>query len=524
MQTAYDLVWMAAERSLDQLAMVDDVTGRALTYRQLMEEIDCVAAGLAARNVGQGTRVASALPTQWEHGILLLALTRLGAVPMLLNFRLKPEETAQLMELGEVEAAIIQSDAALAGTVSSALPAGAPVWAVGGATGGAVDFAGCRGDPATLPSVPRPDPDDLAFVFYTSGTTGLPKGVMLSHKTTEHRILWLATQGGLRHGRHLRALGVMPLSHAIGFYAVFLVTLAFDGTFYMVSQLNPAALVDLIEEKKITYAFCVPMLYHAILSAPNYAPEKVKSLELVLYGGASIEPAVLDQMDREWPAIVRHIYGTTETMCSLYQPEPVGRHLTLRAGFYSRVRVIRLEGTAQDVTEPGEEGELIIDIHADTVFSGYLNLPEATAEKIIDGWYHSGDIFLVEGDGDYTFVGRADDMIRTGGESVHPEEIEVILDAQEEVKESSVIGISDPKWGEIVIACITPASGGLDPAALNEVFRQSSLADFKRPKAYLVLDQFPRNAEGKILRRVLRETALKAQSEGSDIELLRISS
>ena len=92
MQTAYDLVWMAAERSLDQLAMVDDVTGRALTYRQLMEEIDCVAAGLAARNVGQGTRVASALPTQWEHGILLLALTRLGAVPMLLNFRLKPED------------------------------------------------------------------------------------------------------------------------------------------------------------------------------------------------------------------------------------------------------------------------------------------------------------------------------------------------------------------------------------------------------------------------------------------------
>ncbi len=301
-------------------------------------------------------------------------------------------------------------------------------------------------------------------------------------------------------------------------------TLAFDGTFYMVSQFNPAALVDLIEERKITYAFCVPMLYNAILSAPNYTPEKMKSLELVLYGGSSIEPAVLDRMDREWPAIVRHIYGTTETMCSLYQPEPVGKHLTLRPGFYSRVRVIRLDGDADDLASQGEEGELIIDIDADTIFSGYLNRPEATAEKVIDGWYHSGDIFIVEEGGEYTFVGRVDDMIRTGGESVHPEEIEVVLDAQDEVKESSVVGIPDPKWGEIVVACIVPAAETLDPAALNEVFRKSKLADFKRPKAYLIVDQFPRNTANKVLRRVLRDLVSTARDGGGEVELHTVSS
>ena len=211
-------------------------------------------------------------------------------------------------------------------------------------------------------------------------------------------------------------------------------------------------------------------------------------------------------------------------MCSLYQPEPVGKHLTLRPGFYSRVRVIRLDGDADDLASQGEEGELIIDIDADTIFSGYLNRPEATAEKVIDGWYHSGDIFIVEEGGEYTFVGRVDDMIRTGGESVHPEEIEVVLDAQDEVKESSVVGIPDPKWGEIVVACIVPAAETLDPAALNEVFRKSKLADFKRPKAYLIVDQFPRNAANKVLRRVLRDLVSTARDGGGEVELHTVSS
>ena len=213
---------------------------------------------------------------------------------------------------------------------------------------------------------------------------------------------------------------MVPISHAIGFYGTLLVTLAYNGTFYTMSAFNPVAANDLIERHKINYLFSVPTLYQAMVSAPNYKPEKMASLDLVLYGGAPIMPALLDRIDREWPATVRHIYGTTEIMCALYNPEPVGRPVTLRPGYYSRVRVVRHGGNENDLVKPGEAGELIVDASADTFFSGYLNRPDANAEKLRNGWYFTGDVCVMREDGDVDLVGRVDDVIRSGGESVYP--------------------------------------------------------------------------------------------------------
>ena len=518
-QTGYDLVWLAAERTPDQLAMADDVSDRRLTYTQLIAEVDAIAAGLAEKGIKQGTRTATVLPTTWEHALVLLALMRLAAVPALINFRLKPDQIAGLIEAGSLEAAVIPADPELAEAVATALPAGAPIWSVGGADGPALDFETCRGDPGTLPARPKPDPADLAFVFYTSGTTGPPKGVALPHRATEHRIVWLSTQAGLRHGAHLRTLGVMPLSHAIGFYGTFLVTLAYNGTFYLVSRFDPTAAVDLIKRERLTYAFCIPTLYHAIASAPNYAPSKVASLELVLYGGATIDPGLLNRMDTEWAATIRHIYGTTETMCSLYNPNPVGQHTRLRPGYYSHVRVVG-PGGVDDLAAPGEEGELIVDVNTDAIFTGYLDAVEATQSKIKDGWYYTGDVLIVEGGGDYTFVGRADDLVRSGGENIPPEEVEAVLDACAGVAESAIIGFPDKKWGEVVLACVVAESGSA--AAIDKHCRQSELAGFKRPKAYLFVEKLPRNAANKVLRRELRELALKAESGEGDLRLHRV--
>jgi len=515
MQTAFDLVWLSAERTPDQMALVDDASARSLTYRALIDEIETVAAGLAERGIGPLSRVATALPGSFDHCIVLLALQRLAAVPMLLNHRLKPEEIAALLADGDAEAAVIGGDGALVDAATGCLPDGAPVLAVGVGTGEAEDYGRCRGDPSRLDPPPRPDPEDPAFVFYTSGTTGLPKGVVLAQRTTEHRIVWLSTQGGLRHGTHNRTLGFMPLSHAIGFYGVFLVTLAFGGTYYVMSGFDPAAAVDIADRHAITYMFAVPTLYHAMTRAPNYDPEKMRSLELVLYGGGAIDPELIRHMDETWPAAIRHIYGTTETMCSLYNPDPLDRPASLRPGFYSRTRAIRIGGGPEDAIGPGEEGELIIDTSADTTFSGYLNRPDATAEKVRDGWYYSGDVVEVEANGDLTLRGRVDDVIRSGGENIHPEEVEAVVAAHPGVAECCVIALPDPHWGQAAVACVVAAGEAPAGRDLDAHCRTSALAGFKRPKGYLFVDGLPRNAANKVLRRELRRTAEEAASRGA---------
>jgi 2-furoate---CoA ligase len=518
-KTAYDLVWIAGERTPDQLALVDDRTDRKLTYRQLLAEIDMVAAGFAARGVKAGSRVATILPNFLEHCVALLALQRLAAVPALMNARLQPAELAKLVVQGEIEGAIIRRDEALAEAIAAALPAGATLLSVESAVGKAEDFATCRGDPADLPEIPRPDPEATAFVFYTSGTTGLPKGVVIAHRTSEHRIVWISTQAGLRHGTHNRTLGMVPISHAIGFYGTFLVTLAYNGTFYTMSAFNPVAANDLIERHKINYLFSVPTLYQAMVSAPNYKPERMSSLDLVLYGGAPIMPALLDRIDREWPATVRHIYGTTEIMCALHNPEPVGRPVTLRPGYYSRVRIVSHGGNENDLVKPGETGELIVDASADTFFSGYLNRPDATAEKLRNGWYFTGDVCVLRDDGDVDLVGRVDDVIRSGGENIYPEEVEAVLATHPAIREAAVIGVPDPLWGEMVVACVALAAAGTRWQEFDAHCRASTLARYKKPRAYLTMDTLPRNAANKVLRQSLRETVNTERERGKSDRL-----
>jgi 2-furoate---CoA ligase len=307
---------------------------------------------------------------------------------------------------------------------------------------------------------------------------------------------------------------MVPISHAIGFYGTFLVTLAYNGTFYTMSAFNPVAANDLIERHRITYLFSVPTLYQAMVSAPNYKPERMTSLELVLYGGAPIMPALLDRMDREWPATVRHIYGTTEIMCALYNPEPVGRPVTLRPGYYSRVRVVRQGGGENDVVAPGEAGELIVDASADTFFSGYLNRPEATAEKLRNGWYFTGDVCRLRTDGEVDLLGRVDDVIRSGGESIYPEEVEALLATHPAIREVAVIGVPDPLWGEMVVACVAFATGAAEWRELDAHCRVSSLARFKKPRAYLMLEKLPRNAANKVLRQALHEAVCSERAGG----------
>ena len=517
MQTAYDLVRMAALRTPEQLALVDDRSDTQLTYRALIAEVDSIAAGLVDLGVTAGTRFATALPNLIEHCLLLLALQRIAAVPALLNFRLKADELLELLSQGRMQGAALLQDELLAERVTAGLPPRSLVLTVGGATATSVEFASCRGDASGL-AVPKPDPEEPAFIFYTSGTTGLPKGVVLAHRTSEPRVVWLSTMMGLRSGPHIRSLGCSPLSHAIGFHGVFLATLAYNGTFFTMSSFDPASALDLIERHSITYLFSLPTLYSAMVSAPAYRPERVKSLQTVYWGGSPIEPALLEQLDREWPATLGHIYGTTETMCPLCNTNPVGEHDVLLPAYSSRVRVA-LEDDPETSAAPGEAGELLIDATTDATFSGYLFRPDVSADRVRNGWYHTGDAAVQDAAGRVRLAGRLDDLIRSGGESIQPDEVEHTLASHPDVSEAAVVGAPDPHWGQVVVACVVGKNGSLDTAELDRWCRESRLADFKRPRLYAFVDVLPRGPGGKLLRRALRDRVADARTGTEELDL-----
>ena len=386
MKSAWDLVAMAAHRTPRQLALVDDRGDRRLTYAELVEEVESIAAGLAARGVKPGTRFATALPNLFDHCLVALALHRLGAVVALLNFRLKADDIAALVERTRIEGAVILPDPELASRLRAVLPAAAPLLAAGGAAGAAEDLAACRGARESAPPYPELDPEAPSMIFFTSGTTGLPKGVALAHRTHEPRVTWLPTQIGFRGGTHLRSLAISPLSHAIGYHGIFLSTLAFNGTFYALSPLEPSRALDVIERDTINYLFTLPTILQALVDAPTYSPARMKSVETVYWGGAPIHRALYDRLRREWPAKLGHIYGTTETMCALCNPEPADQPDVLLQAYGSRVRIADLADFDRTVA-PGAEGELLIDATPDAIFSGYLDRPDATAEKLRGGWY-----------------------------------------------------------------------------------------------------------------------------------------
>jgi len=510
MQTVHDLVARGRARAPKQLAIVDDRSARKLTYAELLAEIERVAAGFAACGVKPGGIIATCLPNLYEHALTLLALDRLGAIPALINARLKPDDVGELIHQGGMSAALVMADRAAVAAARAALPERAPIVTMGGALEGTIDFASLAAAPGSLAPYARPHPDATAFVFYTSGTTGLPKGAEIPHRAAEPRLLYMATQCGLVHGTHNRVLGLMPLFHVVGFYSVLLAALGLDGTYYVCSAFDPSAVVETIEKRGITLVYGTPTHFHALLAAPNFAREKAARVETVVYAGAAMPGPLLERVGAAFDARLVNIYGTTEIMNALYMPNPVGKPHTYRPGFYSGVRVGRFGGSVHDETAPGEDGELLVDATADATFTRYLNRPEATAAKLQDGWYRTGDIAVRRDDGDLEVKGRVDDMIISGGENIYPEEVEAALIQHEGVRECSVVGVADQKWGETVVACVVAKSPGLEEADLDKFLRAGRLADFKRPRTYLFMDELPKNATNKVLRRILREKAARA--------------
>jgi len=365
------------------------------------------------------------------------------------------------------------------------------------------------------PRVPaQPDEEDTAALVYTSGTSGKPKGVMLSHRAIRAN----AKQGA--SGMELRTtdtmLGVLPQFHSYGLTQLTLTPLMHGVRIVYTARFQPKKLIDLIREHRATCMVGIPSMFNALAAVKSAGPEDVKSLRLVVSGSEALSDAVFDRFKERYGIPINEGYGMTEmgpaTHCCLHgesRKHTVGPPLP---GVEQRIVDVSDERTLP----PGEEGE--IRLRGPNQMSGYWKLPEETANAFDEeGWYRTGDLGKVDPDGYLRITGRIKEIIIVGGENVGPREIEDVLNRHPAVHASGVVGTSDSVRGEVPIAFVELAEDAGEVASRDlQAFCREHLAGYKVPREVHFVDELPRSPTGKVLRRELM--AMRGRGESSETQ------
>lgn len=515
-----------AERPADLAALFRDLVARfperdavvagdeRLSFTALDGRIARIAGGLAALGVGPGDRVALLLHNGWAFVASLLACNRLGAICVPIGIRQRRAELEFL--LTDCGAAVLIHEAALAESVpaADAVPDLRLRFCVGGRASGARPFEDLlAGNPmATGAAIdPEINPEDVAVILYTSGTTGRPKGAMLTH--------FGIVQSSLAFSRCLsfteaeRALAAIPLSHVSGLVGIFYSTLIAGGALVTLrAGYGIADLLALAARQRITYTILVPALYTLAVMRPDLAEHDLSAWRIGCFGGAPMPEATIAELDRVLPNLVLvNAYGATETTSPTTimppglnpsHPDSVGQVVPC-----GRVEIRGLDGS---VLPAGETGELWIS--GPMVVPGYWNRPEANDEAFVDGAWRSGDIGTVDADGFVKVFDRLKDMINRAGYKVFSAEVENVLNHHPQIVEAAVVGRPDPVLGERVHAVVRPVEGSALDGEAVRAFCADRLADYKVPETVtLTADPLPRNANGK-----LQKPALRTQLTESD--------
>ncbi|MGA1857325.1 AMP-binding protein [Azospirillum sp. 11R-A] len=490
----------SAERSPDALAIVDG--DLRLTYAQWLERIRRLVGAFDRLALRPGDRIATALQNNWQMATIHWACQLAGIAVVPLNWRVKPDELDYCLPDAEVRALFYQdvsADAVRTSAAAQALPriaVGDPVDA------GERRFADLlNGDPAA--AQPRATAEHVSLFLYTSGTTGKPKGVPRRHRTERAAAIAHVAQNCYRRGE--RTLGVMPLYHTMGVRSLLAMALV-DGCFVCLPRFDTARALDLIAAERLSCLYLVPTLYHDLLADPKFAHTDVSSVRKLGFAGASMTDGLLKRLDAAFrPELFVNHYGSSEIYTfTIDQNAPAKPGSAGKAALNQRIRIVRLGSfDPGERAAAGEEGQIAADLSGDESFEGYWKRPDADAKALHAGWYFTGDIGFLDGDGDLFVTGRVDDMIITGGENVSPVEIESVLSLHDGVLEVAVAGLPDERWGQRVVAFVKRARG-VDANDLDDHCRTSGLANFKRPREYVFLDEIPKSPVGKILRRKLQ--------------------
>jgi acyl-CoA synthetase (AMP-forming)/AMP-acid ligase II len=483
--------------------------GTALSFAGLDERASRLASRFAAAGLGPGDRLAILCKNNVPWFELLLACAKTGVVFVPVNFRLAPREvefivndaTAKIMVVDGWFADIVREIEDDLTTVEQTLfiaghPAETPDrW---------LDYetwrdAGADDDPGREAA-----PEDPLIQMYTSGTTGLPKGAVLSHANIN------AMQQTGPYGWDWQAdvsLVVMPLFHIAG-SAWALSPMSFGVTCIVMEDVEPGEVLRHIGEDKVTKVLFVPAVILFLMQHPDCKTTDFSTLKLVTYGASPIPLDLLQQAVKVMGCDFMQLYGMTEaTGAVTYLPaadhDPAGTPRMRGVGIPippSQIRVVDPDG--RDLA-PGEVGEILV--RSPQVMLEYWNRPEATAEAVRDGWYWSGDAGFFDEDGYLYMHDRIKDMVISGGENVYPAEVESCLFEHEGVADVGVIGVADGTWGEAVRACVVRAPGA-DVGAQDLIdFARDRIAHYKCPSSVVFVDELPRNPSGKILKRELRK-------------------
>ncbi|BBA86230.1 fatty-acid--CoA ligase FadD5 [Mycobacterium pseudoshottsii] len=470
--------------------------GHTVTWADLRYRVAALAGSLSRRGVGFGDRVMILMLNRTEFVESVLAANMLGAIAVPLNFRLTPSEIAFLVEDCAPRLVITEEVLAqVAVGVREIAPALSTIVVAGGASDPTVvgydELISETGDPPEPVDIPNDSP---ALIMYTSGTTGRPKGAVLTHTNLTGQVMTALYTGGANINSDVGFIGV-PFFHIAGIGNMLSgMLLGVPTVIYPLGAFNPGQLLDVLEAERVSGIFLVPAQWQAVCAEQQARPREL-SLRVMSWGAAPAPAALLRQMSEVFPGTqIMAAFGQTEmspVTCMLLGEDAIRKRGSV--GKVIPTVSARVVDDEMNDVPIGQVGEIVY--RAPTLMSGYWNNPEATAEAFAGGWFHSGDLVRMDEDGYVWVVDRKKDMIISGGENVYCAEVENVLASHPGIVEVAVIGRADEKWGEVPIAVAAVTKDHLRIEDLGEYLTER-LARYKHPKALEIIDALPRNPSG----------------------------
>ena len=469
-----------------------------LTYAELDRRSGVIASGLSSLGIGAGDLVALCAPNSSQWMEFYFGVLKCGAVAVTLSAQLTSDEFSMLV--GHAQPKAIYTTGERREQVAPFQHEGSLKLVLAPGEDHTVDGLLEKGG-RPMTAVDR-DREDLACVLYTGGTTGMPKGVMLSHENINTAIFSVVHYERSTH----QDLGLcfLPFNHVFGQMHIMNATVLSGGGLVLLPGFDLDAMLKAVEEHQVTKLYAVPTVYVRLLQVPDLA-QRIGPVRYCFSAAASMARELVNQWKDVTGLDIHESFGMTET-ASMVTFNHSHHHRVGSVGTLAGTCEVRICDESGNALAAGKEGEICV--RGRNVMMGYLDNPQANAEALRDGWLRSGDVGYLDEDGYLFIVDRLKDMIITGGENVYPREVEEVLYTRPEVVECAVIGLPDVEYGERVTAYLILREGARLDAAEMKAFCKKHLSSFKVPKEFIPVDSLPTSPSGKILKRELRKSVI----------------